>query len=65
MIINLQIWVYKENMCPFISMVLFCDYKFSNMSIQGNGFFFVFFLKLKVFVLDSTKTHYFNIAKTV
>ena len=47
MIINLQIWVYKENMCPFISMVLFCDYKFSNMSIQGNGFLFFFFWNLK------------------
>ena len=37
MITNFQICVYKENMCPFISMVLFYDYKFSNMGIKGNG----------------------------
>ena len=56
MITNFQIWVYEENMCPFISMVFFYDYKFSNMVYRGMGVFFC--LRLKVFVLDSTKTHY-------
>ena len=42
MITNFQIWVYEENMCPFISMVLFYDYKFSNMVYRGMGVFFLF-----------------------
>ena len=31
---NFQILVYKENVCPFISMVLFYSYKFSNIGTQ-------------------------------
>ena len=33
---NFQILVYKENVCPFISMVLFYSYKFSNMVYKEN-----------------------------
>ena len=28
MIKNFKIWVYKENLCPFISMVLSYGYKY-------------------------------------
>ena len=46
MITNFQKWVCKENVCLFISMVLFYDCKFSKMGIHGNGWgFFFFFLK--------------------
>ena len=39
---NFQKWVYKENVRLFTYMVLFCDYKFSKMSIQVNkGCFFL------------------------
>ena len=34
MIRNFQKWVYKENVCLFIYMVLFYDYKFSKMGIS-------------------------------
>ena len=31
---NFEIWVYKQNLCPFISIVLFYGYKFSKMDIS-------------------------------
>ena len=31
---NFQIWVYKENVCPFIPMVLSYNYKFLKMGIR-------------------------------
>ena len=35
--------IYKENVCLFISMVLFYDYTFSKMSIQGKCVSFYFY----------------------
>ena len=47
MVINFQTWVCKENVCPFIHMVLFYSYKFLKMGIQGNeSSFFTWNLKV-------------------
>ena len=41
MVINFQIWVCKENVRLFIYMVLFYNYKFLNIGIQGNVCLFI------------------------
>ena len=41
MITNFKNETYKENVCLFISMVLFYDYKFAKTSIQENERHFI------------------------